>query len=171
MARLHRRLGPAQLLTLLKVPASTVRAVLVRYRVYRLSHVDRRTGQSARRYEHPYPGSLIHVDVKKLGNIPDAGGWRSVGRPQGNRNRQAMRGIKPRGTHRNPRMGHAFAYPVIDDHSRVAYAEIHEDEAAATAVGVLRRAIHWYAGLGVTVERMLSDNGSAYRSHAWHGLP
>jgi transposase InsO family protein len=168
VARLHRRLGPVQLSTLLGVPASTVHAVLVRYRLHRLSHVDRRTGQPARRYEHPYPGSLIHVDVKKLGNIPDGGGWRSVGRPQGNRNRQAMRDIKPRGAHRNPRMGHAFVHTVIDDHSRVAYAEIHDDETAQTAVAVLRRALAWYAELGVTVERVLSDNGSAYRSHAWH---
>lgn len=165
--RLHLRLGPVQLATRLGMPASTVHAVLVRYRLHRLSHVDRRTGQPARRYEHDYPGSLIHVDVKKLGNIPDGGGWRSVGRAQGNRNRQAMRGRKPRGAHRNPKMGHAFVHTVIDDYSRVAYAEIHDDETAATAVGVLRRAVTWYAAHGVIVERVLSDNGSAYRSHAW----
>ena len=64
-------------------------------------------------------------------------------------------------------MGTAFVHTVIDDHSRVAYAEIHDDETAATAIGVLRRAVAWFAARGVTVERVLSDNGSAYRSHAW----
>jgi transposase InsO family protein len=58
-------------------------------------------------------------------------------------------------------------HTVLDDHSRVAYAEIHDDETAATAIGVLRRAAAWFAARGVTVERVLSDNGSAYRSHAW----
>lgn len=165
--RLHRRLGPVQIATVLQMPASTIHAVLRRHRLHRLSHVDRWTGQPARRYEHPHPGSMIHVDVKKLGNIPNGGGWRSVGRVQGNRNRQQMRGIKPRGAHRNPRMGHAFVHTVIDDYSRVAYAEIHDDETGATAVGVLRRATAWFAAHGVTVERVLSDNGSAYRSKQW----
>ena len=64
-------------------------------------------------------------------------------------------------------MGTAFVHTVIDDHCRVAYAEIHDDETAATAIGVLRRAVAWFAARGVTVERVLSDNGSAYRSHAW----
>lgn len=64
-------------------------------------------------------------------------------------------------------MGTAFVHTVIDDHSRVAYAKIHDDETAATAVGVLRRALSWFAARGVHVERVLSDNGSAYRSHAW----
>ena len=64
-------------------------------------------------------------------------------------------------------MGTAFVHTVIDDHSRVAYAEIHDDETAATAIAVLRRAVAWFAARGVTVERVLSDNGSAYRSHAW----
>ena len=64
-------------------------------------------------------------------------------------------------------MGTAFVHTVIDDHSRVAYAVIHDDETAATAIGVLSRAVAWYAARGVVVERVLSDNGSAYRSHAW----
>lgn len=167
LLRLRRRLGPVQLSTELGIPASTVHAVLVRNRLNRLSHVDKVTGEVVRRYEHEYPGSLIHVDVKKLGNIPDGGGWRSVGRIQGNRNRQGMRGKKPMNRQHNPRMGHAFVHTVIDDHSRVAYAEIHEDETAVTAVGVLHRAVSWFAAQGVRVERVLSDNGSAYRSHAW----
>lgn len=72
--------------------ASTVHAVLVRFRLNLLSHTDIRTGEVIRRYDHPYPGSLIHVDVKKLGNIPDGGGWRSVGRKQGCKKRQATPG-------------------------------------------------------------------------------
>jgi transposase InsO family protein len=160
------RLGPVQIATRLGVPASTVHAVLVRCRLNRLSHVDKRTGEVVRRYEHEYPGAMIHVDVKKLGNIPDGGGWRFVGRQQGDWNRIATPG-KPKNRHHNPKMGHAFVHTVIDDNSRVAYAEIHDDETAATAVGVLRRAVSWFAVRGVRVERVLSDNGSAYVSFAW----
>jgi hypothetical protein len=76
---------------------------------------------------------LIHVDVKKLGNIPDGGGWRFVGRQQGDRNRQATPG-KPRSKWREELMRHAFVHTVIDDHTRIAYAEVHDDETAATAV-------------------------------------
>jgi transposase InsO family protein len=131
-----------------------------------LSHIDIRTGEPIRRYEHDHPGSMIHVDVKKLGNIPTGGGWRFVGRVQGKKNRAATPGAAL-SRHRNALIGHAFVHTVIDDHSRVAYAEIHDDETAATAIGVLRRAVGWFAMRGVTVERVLSDNGSAYRSHAW----
>jgi transposase InsO family protein len=147
--------------------------VLVRCRLNRLSHLDRRTGEPIRRYEHPHPGAMLHVDVKKLGNVPDGGGWRYVGRQQGERNRSATVTVtvtasgKPRNKHYGPLLGTAFVHTVIDDHSRVAYAEIHDDETAATAIGVLRRAVAWFAVRGVTVERVLSDNGSAYRSHAW----
>jgi transposase InsO family protein len=148
------------------VAPSTVHSVLRRCRINRLSLVDRATGEPIRRYEHDHPGSLIHVDVKKLGNIPDGGGWRYVGRPQGGKNRATTAG-KPRSKHRGPLIGTAFVHTVIDDHSRVAYAEIHDDETAATAIGVLRRAVAWFAARGITVERVLSDNGSAYRSHAW----
>lgn len=164
--RWKKRLSPIAIGARLGMPASTVHAVLTRCRLNRLSHVDVRTGERIRRYEHEYPGSLIHVDVKKLGNIPDGGGWRFVGRQQGNRHRAATPD-KPRNAYRDPKMGTAFVHTVIDDHSRVAYAEIHDDETAATAIGVLRRAVSWFADRGVIVERVLSDNGSAYRSHAW----
>jgi transposase InsO family protein len=106
------------------------------------------------------------VDVKKLGNIPDGGGWRYLGRQQGVKNRAATVG-KPRSKHHDPMIGTAFVHTVIDDHSRVAYAEIHDDETGATAVGVLHRAVAWFAARGVTTVRVLSDNGSAYKSHAW----
>ena len=134
--------------------------------------MDRVTGAPIRRYEHHEPGSLLHVDVKKLGNIPDGGGWRYVGRAQGERNRAATPG-KPRNKHYNPVLGTAFVHTVLDDHSRVAYAEIHDDETAGTAIGVLRRAVAWFAARGVTAERVLTDNGSAYRSRGspagWRG--
>jgi len=135
----------------------------------RLSHIDRVTGEPIRRYEHPHPGSLIHVDVTKFGNIPDGGGWRYVGKQQGDKNREktARRINAPRNAWHNPLLGTAFVHTVIDDHSRVAYAEICSDEKAATAVGVLERAVSWFADRGVTVERVLSDNGSCYRSFAW----
>ncbi len=164
--RWKRRLGPVAIAGELGLPASTVHAVLVRCRINRLAHVDRATGEPVRRYEHPQPGDLLHVDVKKLGNIPDGGGWRYVGRQQGNRNRAATPG-RPRTKNHEPVLGTAFVHTVIDDHSRVAYAEVHDDETAATATGVLRRAVAWYAARGVTTQRVLSDNGSAYRSHLW----
>jgi transposase InsO family protein len=161
-----KRLGPVQIAGRLGLAASTVHAVLVRCRLNRLSHIDRATGEPIRRYEHDAPGSLLHVDVKKLGNIPDGGGWRYVGRQQGHRNRAATPD-KPRTAWRDPKMGTAFVHTVLDDHSRVAYAEIHDDETATTAIGVLRHAVAWFDARGVTVRRVLSDNGSAYRSHAW----
>lgn len=165
-ARLRRRVGPVEIASLTGVPASTVHAILVRCHLNRLSHIDVATGEPARRYEHPHPGAMIHVDVKKLGNIPDGGGWRYVGRPQGRRNRRATPGTA-RNAYRNPKLGHAYVHTVIDDHSRVAYAEVHDDETAVTAIGVLARAVTWFAARGVRVESVLSDNGSAYRSNAW----
>ena len=164
--RWKKRLGPVGIGARLGVPSSTVHAVLTRCRLNRLRHVDVRTGEPVRRYEHDRPGAMIHVDVKKIGNIPDGGGWRYVGKQQGKKNRAATIGAG-RDKYRGPRIGTAFIHTVIDDHSRVAYAEIHADETAATAIGVLRRAVSWFEARGVTVERVLSDNGSAYRSHAW----
>ena len=163
--RWKQRLSPLAIAARTGMPASTVHAVLTRCRLNRLSHVDIRTGEPIRRYEHERPGSLIHVDVKKLGNIPDGGGWRYVGRAQGDRHRAATPD-KPKNAYYNPKMGTAFVHTVIDDHSRIAYAEIHDDERAATAIAVLRRATSWFAARGVKVERVLSDNGSAYKSHA-----
>lgn len=166
--RWRKRLGPVQIAGQLGVPASTVHAVLVRCRINRLSHIDRVTGEPIRRYEHDHPGALIHVDVTKFGNIPDGGGHRFVGRPQGKTNRAATaRRTGERDKHGGARLGTTYLHTIIDDHSRVAYAEICTDETAATAIAVLQRAVDWFADRGVTVERVLSDNGSAYRSHAW----
>jgi transposase InsO family protein len=162
------RLGPVQIAGQLGVPASTVHAVLVRCRINRLSHIDRLTCEPIRRYEHERPGSLIHVDVTKFGNIPDGGGWRYVGPLQGGRNRAATvaRTRVPRKNYQ-PQLGTGYVHTVLDDHSRVAYAEICADEKAETALGVLRRSVAWFAEHGVTVERVLSDNGACYRSFAW----
>jgi len=165
--RLRKRLGPVQLAALTGVAPSTAHRVLVRCRLNRLSHVDRATGEPVRRYEHEYPGSLIHVDVTKFGNIPDGGGWRYVGPQQGKRNKATTALRTGRTAKGHPNIGTAYLHTVIDDHSRVAYVEICADEKAATAIGVLQRATAWFAARGVTVERVLSDNGSAYRSFAW----
>ena len=167
--RMRHRLGPVQLAAHVGVAPSTVHRVLCRCRINRLSHVDRATGEPVRRYEHDRPGAMLHVDVKKYGNIPDGGGWRYVGRRQGRRNRAATPG-KPRNKYANPKMGHAFVHTVIDDHSRVAYAEVHDNETALTATAVLRNAVAWFAARGVTTERVLSDNGSAYRSFLWRDV-
>jgi transposase InsO family protein len=166
--RWRRRLGPVQIAWQLGMPASTVHAVLTRCRINRLSHIDRVTGEPLRRYEHAYPGALIHVDVTKFGNIPDGGGHKFVSRSQSKHNAiETARRTGQRGKHYKPRIGTAFVHTVIDDHSRVAYAEICTNEQAVTAIGVLQRAVQWFAEHGVTVERVLSDNGSAYRSYAW----
>ena len=164
--RCRHRLGPVQIGGLLGIPASTVHAVLTRNRVNRLSLIDRVTGEPIRRYEHPHPGSLIHVDVTKFANIPDGGGHRYVGRQQGQRNQLATPGL-PKGADYRPRTGISFLHTVIDDHSRIAYLEVCTDEKAVTAAAVLRRAVAWFADRGVRVERVLSDNGSCYRSDLW----
>lgn len=158
MRHLTRR-APVFIADKLGLQASTVGRVLRRHQVPLLRELDpvtgtviRATRRSARRCEHGYPGSLIHVDVKKLGRIPDGGGWRLHGR-----------GERP---NRKRGLGYDYVHTVIDDHSRVAYAEIHDDEKGTTAAGVLERAIAFYASLGVRVERVISDNAFAYRHSA-----
>jgi transposase InsO family protein len=166
--RWRQRLGPVQIAGRLDLPASTVHAVLVRCRINRLSHIDRVTGEPLRRYEHLHPGSLIHVDVTKFANIPDGGGHKFLTRQQSRANGiTTARRTGERGKHYRPVIGTAYLHTVIDDHSRVAYAEIHPDEKTQTATAVLQRAVAWFADYGVIVERVLSDNGSCYRSHLW----
>jgi len=166
--RWRKRLGPVQIAGQLAMAASTVHAVLTRCRINRLSYIDRVTGEPLRRYEHDHPGSLIHVDVTKFANIPDGGGHKFLTYQQSKLNARATaRRTGERGKGYRPKIGIAYLHTVIDDHSRVAYAEIQSDEKAVTAIGVLRRAVAWFAERGVTVERVLSDNGSAYRSYAW----
>ena len=167
--RWKQRLGPVEIGDRLGMASSTVHAVLTRCRINRLTHIDRATGEPIRRYEHDHPGDLLHVDVKKLGRVPDGGGWRYVGRQQGDRNRSTTvaRTGAARSKWHQPLVGTCYLHTVIDDHSRVAYVEAHDDETAATATAVLRNAVAWFADRGVTVQRVLSDNGGAYRSHLW----
>lgn len=167
--RIRLRLGPVEIAARLAMAASTVHAVLVRCRLNRLSHIERVTGEPIRRYERDRPGEPLHMDVKKLGRVPDGGGWRYVGRQQGGRNRAATsaRTGAPKSVHRQPLIGTCYLHTVIDDHSRVAYVEARDDETKQTAVEVLRNAVAWFAERGVTIERVLTDNGGCYRSHLW----
>jgi transposase InsO family protein len=167
--RWKQRLGPVEIADRLGMASSTVHAVLVRCRLNRLTHVDRAAGEPMRRYEHDHPGDLIHVDVKKLGRVPDGGGWRYTGRQQGLKNRSAtqVRTGAARSKRHGILLGTCYLHTVIDDHSRVAYVEAHNDETKETAALVLRNAVAWFAVRGVFVQRVLSDNGSCYRSHLW----
>ncbi|WP_439377373.1 IS481 family transposase [Amycolatopsis lexingtonensis] len=153
--RVLRRWGPARIACLLGLNPSTVHRILTRYRLPRLAHLDRATGTPVRRYEHAAPGDLVHVDIKKLGNIPDGGGHKVLGRAAGRRN-SGQRGH-----------GYAYLHNAVDDHTRLAYTEIHADETRETAVAFWTRAQAFFAGYGITITRVLTDNGSCYRSRLW----
>ncbi|MFJ6982916.1 MULTISPECIES: IS481 family transposase [unclassified Streptomyces] len=157
--RQERKLGPARIGPILGLPASTVHRILTRHRLNRLAHLDRPTGQVIRRYERDRPGELIHVDVKKLGRIPDGGGHKVLGRQAGRARRNGM--------------GFDYVHSAVDDHSRLAYSEIHADEKAATCAAFLTRAAAFFATCGIDhIERVLTDNAWPYRkSLAWrHAL-
>ena len=159
-ARVSEHVGARELSVLTGVPASTVGAVLRRARMPHLADIDRVTGEllrgrrhSERRYEHDRPGSLLHVDVKKLGKIPPGGGHRAHGRSED---------VRGRGT------GWDFVHVAVDDHSRLAYAEVLSDERAQTCAAFLHRAVLWFRQHGVVVRRVLTDNAKSYTiSHAW----
>lgn len=157
--RRTRRLGPARIGGIVGLAPSTVHRVLVRHGLSRLVWLDRPTGQVIRRYERATPGELVHIDVKKLGRVPDGGGWRVHGRDSdAHRHRD-----------RRPPPGWDYVHAAVDDHSRLAYAEVHPDERGVTCAAFLARAHAWFAAHGVTVQRVLSDNAKAYRtSHAFH---
>ena len=162
--RFTRRWGPHRIAHHLHLARSTVEKVLRRYRMPRLSHLDQATGLPVRRpkpvrYEHKNPGDLVHVDIKKLGRIPNGGGHRMLGRAAGTRNKTR--------TEANRRPGYAYLHHAVDDHSRLAYSEILTDEKKDTAAGFWRRAQAFFDGHGITVLRVLTDNGSCYRSHAF----
>jgi len=152
--------GPHRLAGMLNMPASTIHAILVRHGLNRLAWLDRPTGQLIRRYERQRPGELVHVDVKKIGRLRDGGGWRVHGRAS--RQNLAARDA--------PRVGYEYVHAAIDDHTRLAYAEIHPDETTGTCAGFLRRAAAHFAALGIPViERVMTDNAMAYRrGRAWH---
>jgi Integrase core domain/leucine-zipper of insertion element IS481 len=168
--RTTRRWGPVAIGARLGLAASTVHRVLVRCHLNRLAWMDRATGQLVRRYEHPRPGDLIHIDVKKLGNIPQGGGHRVHGRQLGRRYSQADHTSGRRSAHSHPLRGYGYVHAAVDDHSRLAYVEVHPDEQAATACGFWTRARAWFAECGITVQRVLTDNGACYRSNAWRQL-
>jgi transposase InsO family protein len=144
------RMTGAEIAETLAMPASTVSGILTRIGLGKLWRLE--PLEAANRYEKKRPGELVHVDVKKLGRMGRPGH-----RIHGDR-RSRSRGI-----------GWEFVHVAIDDASRLAYVEVLEDEKAATAVGFLRRAIAHFAAFGIHVERVMTDNGNAYRS-AIHAL-
>ena len=148
--------GP-EIAELLGMALSTVSGILTRIGMGRLGRLGM---EPAERYERERPGELIHVDVKKLGRI------------QGGAGKRVRDGLRQ---HYNPRpkdaagvrrqtVGWEYVHVAIDDATRLAYAEVHGDEKASTAIGFLGRALEFYARHGITVERVMTDNGSAYRS-------
>jgi transposase InsO family protein len=154
--RRTRRWGADHIAHELGLSSSTVGAILRAAGCARLDRGDRATDRtSVRRYQRERPGELIHVDVKKLAGIPDGGGWRAHGRgtEAGRRQRQ---------------IGYRYLHSALDDCSRIVYSEILDDEQGPTAGAFWRRAAAWFAQLGITCERVITDNGACYRSRDWH---
>jgi transposase InsO family protein len=139
------RLTAAEISHRLAMPLSTVSAVLARIGLGKLSRLE--PLEPPNRYERKQPGELLHIDVKKLGRIGRPGH-----RVNGDR-RTRTRGI-----------GWEFVHVCVDDATRLAYVEVLEDEKAVTAIGFLRRAVAYYRSRGITVERVMTDNGSCYRA-------
>ena len=158
--RRRERRGPDWIAAELGVPARTVSRVLRRHQVPYLADCDPLTGAVIRaskttavRYERQRPGELVHMDVKKLGRIPDGGGWRATGRVNASATRD-----------RNTKVGFDYVHSLVDDHSRLAYSEIHADEKGQTCAGFLIRTIDYFAVHGITrIERLMTDNARAYR--------
>ena len=139
------------------MPARTVTRILRRHDMARLSELDPMTGDIIRaskttavRYERDTPGELVHVDVKKLGKIPDGGGWKAWGRQIGSSS--AARKARP---------GYDFVHSAVDDHTRLAYSEILPDEKGDTCAGFVARAAAWFADNGIAhIAEVMTDNGS-----------
>lgn len=165
--RVLRRWGPARIGYLLGIHPSTVHRVLTRYGLSKLSWLDRPTGRVIRPIETTRCGELVHVDVKKLGKIPAGGGWRMLGRAVGRVNRQADKSAAVITKYGNPRRGYHFLHTAIDAHSRLAYSELLADERKETAAAFWRRANAWFTECGIIVQKVLTDNGSCYRSNAF----
>jgi transposase InsO family protein len=153
------RRGPDWIGAELGVPARTVSRVLVRRGQPRLCLLDPMTGQIIRsskatttRYERSRPGELVHMDVKKLGRIPDGGGWRAHGR-----------GVNDAAKRKTP-LGYDYVHSLVDDHSRLAYSEVLPDEKGATCAAFLARAAAYFAAHGIPrIERVMTDNAWAYK--------
>jgi len=158
--RVEHRRGPAWLAPRHGVCPRTVSRILVRHGQPRLCLLDPITGELIRsskttavRYEKDEPGELIHMDVKKIGRIPDGGGWRAHGRELGKSSAQ-----------KKARIGYDYVHSVIDDASRLAYSEVLPDEKGPTCAAFLDRALAYLAAHGITrVERLMTDNAWAYR--------
>jgi transposase InsO family protein len=159
-ARRTRREGPEPLSHVLGVPARTISRILARHGVPRLAECDPLTGEvirsskvTAHRYERDRPGELVHVDVKKVGRIPDGGGWRAHGRQMGRT-----------GAEKRARIGFDYVHSAVDDHSRMAYSEILPDEKGPTCAAFIERAARWFVDHGVDrIERVMTDNHISYR--------
>ena len=159
-ARAEYRQGPDWLSFETGVPARTITRILRRHGVARLAECDPMTGEVIRasktttvRYERERPGELVHVDVKKIGRIPDGGGWRAHGRAMGST-----------GASKRARIGYDYIHSAVDDHSRLAYSEIHPDEKGDTAAGFLERAARFFATAGIDrIEAVMTDNHWSYR--------
>lgn len=170
--RFTRRWGPHRIGYHLHLNRSTVERVLARYRMPKLIYLDQATGLPVRRtkpirYEKAAPGELVHVDIKKQGRIPDGGGWHAHGRGSAQdrwagaaRDRAARRGA-------SASRGYAFHHHAIDDHSRLAYSEILDDEKKETAAGFWIRANAFFEAAGITVTAVMTDNGACYRSRSF----
>ncbi|WP_185922100.1 IS481 family transposase [Streptomyces sp. WAC06614] len=154
--RREHRIGPLRLAVRCRIAASTAHRILVRNGQPPLAILDRATGEVVRRYERARPGELVHIDVKKLGRIPDGGGHKALGRAAGSPNKNRRNGA-----------GYAYLHTALDDHSRLAYTEDLPDETAPTCAGFLTRATTWFAAQGITIERVLTDNAWAYSKNTW----
>jgi transposase InsO family protein len=153
-ARQELRWGPDRLGPLLGHPPSTIAAVLRRSGQPRLADLDRPTGIPVRRYEVCHPGALVHQDHKKLGRISDGGGHRLLGRSTETRIRRQY-------------LGYDHFEVIVDDRSRRALVVQVPDETGASAARALQLALSTFAAEGIEVERVLTDNGLAYRSNAY----
>ena len=154
--RRKRRKGAEWIAHHVGLAASTVQRILNQAGMGRLDVGDRATAREpVRRYQRERPGELIHVDIKKLAAIPDGGGWRMHGRGRD-------------GHSGHSGAGYVYLHTALDDRTRIVYSEIHPDEQAVTAAGFWTRAASFYATLGIDCERVITDNGSCYRSRLWH---
>jgi len=151
-ARLRFRLGPHRLAWMLGYARSTIYLVLRRCGLNRLKWPSK---EPVVRYEYSEPGGLIHLDIKKLGRLKPGGGHRFHARGPG---------MHQQG------QGWDYVHIAIDDHSRLAYAEICPDEQRHMTVGFTKRALEFYEGCGIEVQRVLTDNGASYRSHMFLDL-
>ena len=157
--RQKRRWGADRIGFEVGVAASTVQKILSDAGVGRLDRGDRATdSKPVLRYQWDEPGDLIHVDIKKLAGIPPGGGWHTRGK--GYEGEQA--------SNRKGRIGYRYIHTAVDDRSRIIYSEILSDEKAVTAASFWTRAAAWFNTIGITPERVITDNGSCYRSGLWH---